>query len=150
MWKQRTSLFESCLNSNSWFYLLPHSQLQYLNPIKGYKEISLSQTQAKKWRHSPSLKSKRITSSVPLSHFQSTQGLSMRFLIPTVAFPVLVSSEETSIWKSVTARTKQLSLFSWRKIKCLHSDGLQAWAPYQTWPRNSTFGKISLSGFGLH
>lgn len=48
MWKKRTSLFESCLNSNSWFYLLPLSQLQYLNPIKGYKEISLSQTQAKK------------------------------------------------------------------------------------------------------
>lgn len=107
MWRRRTFLFASCLNSNSWFYLLPHSQLQYLNPIKGYKEISLSQTQA------TSSESRRMASPAPLLYFQSTPGLPMRFLLPSVAFPVLVSSDEATTWRSdVTGQS------SWRKAQC--------------------------------
>lgn len=59
-----------------------------------------------------------MASPVPFLHSQSILGLSMRFLIPTVAFPLLVSSGETMIFKSVAVRTKQLSLPSWRKIQC--------------------------------
>lgn len=144
MWRRRTSLFASCLNSNSWFYLLPHSQLQYLNPIKGYKEISLSQTQA------ISSESRRMVSPVPLLSFQSTLGFPMRFLLPSVAFSVLVSSNETTTWRSVTVRTKQLSLSSWRKTQCCIQPASKLELPTKLWPRNLTFGKTSLSGFGLH
>lgn len=59
-----------------------------------------------------------MASPVPLLHSQSILGLPMRFLISIVAFPVLLRSDETTIWKSAPDRTKQFSLSSWRKIQC--------------------------------
>lgn len=95
------------------------SSCNTLNPegIKKFHKARLSSQKVKALALSEGIWG-RMASPLPLLHSQSILGLSMRFLIPIVAFPVLVSSDKTTIWKSVAVRTKQLSLSSWRKIQC--------------------------------
>lgn len=151
MWKRRTSLFAACLKRDSLFHLLSCCQLQYFKSW-GYKEISWSQTLKPKsecigplWRHMGENGFSCTTFALP-EHprtfheiFRSHCGFSC---------PCELRWDHDL--KVCGSQDKAALFIQLKKNTVLHSEGLQVWAPCQRWPRNLVFGKMSLSGFGLH